>query len=58
MKCVMEKYLSNHLKSHTIQYPQGVINENTVVVFHVDEASTAQEHLGFSLVTGYLFKYS
>jgi len=42
---------------HTIQYPQGLINENTVVVFHIDEASTAQEHLGFSLVTGYLFKY-
>lgn len=43
---------------HTIERRQDAIGEGEVVVFSVEEASTADEHFGFGLVTGYLVSSS
>jgi len=43
---------------HTIERRQDAIGEGEVVVFGVEEASTADEHFGFVLVTGYLVSSS
>jgi len=39
---------------HVIQSPQNGVVENTTVTFNILEASTAETHTGFGLITGYL----
>ena len=48
---------SNSIKfRHVIQSPQNAIVQNTTVTFQINEASTAQIHFGFGIITGYLIR--